>query len=368
MSEVEHRRDTTPAARGWRRELGLALALWVPVGLLSGIAKAHMLASHGKAVTARTLAPAAGAYTVFALMSPLMFAAARRWPLAGRGFRRVHVAAHLAVFAVCFAAYGVVLYGLEAWSMETPPPGMGVLLMGQLPGFVSVYVVAAGVQTALLLRGEIHQEKIRSITLSQQLMRVELAALHARLRPDFFFEGLDAIAGLIPHDADAADAVVARLGAFLRYSMDVADTPEVPLEQEMDALRAYLAVLSIPSRGRLAVSLAVDDEAMEVMIPPLLLQPLVDEALQRAPTRLAIQARLRGDALALELRAWGAAPAQEGARPAVQGVRRRLRHLYGEGERLVSAPLPDGGEAVTLLIPCAAAEAGVNGYRTLVNG
>jgi two-component system, LytTR family, sensor kinase len=367
VSDVNHAPDRAPGAGGWRRELQMALAIWVPVALLTANAKAHMLATGGKPVTLRALVPAFGSYAVVALLTPLMFSAARRWPLAGRGFRRAHVGWHLAVCALCLVLYGVPLFLMEAWS-HAETPKLGAFVMGTLPGFGSMYVVAAGVQTALLLRGEIHRERIRSVTLSQQLMRVELAALHARLRPDFFFEGLDAIAGLIPHDPDAADAVVARLGAFLRYSLDVADTPEVPLEQEMDALRAYLAVLSIPSRGRLAVSLAVDDEAMEVMIPPLLLQPLVDEALQHAPTRLAIQARMRGGALVLDLRSFGDAWNVEGERPAVQGVRRRLRHLYGDGEHLRTGTLPDGGQSVTLLIPCAGSEAGVNGYRTLVNG
>jgi hypothetical protein len=322
-------------------------------------------------VTARIMAGPMVSIALMVVLTRIAFIAARRWPLAGHGFRRGHVGRHAALLGAAWVAYTAVLLVPKADANPAWRSHLVRFVALQFPPVALTCVTGVGLMTALLLREEIHQETRRALSLSEKLMRTELAGLQARLRPAFFFESLDAIAWLIRRDADAADTAIARLGAFLRYSLDVADVPEVPLEEEVHALRAYLDVLAIRSARSVSVSLSVDEEAMTATVPPLLLQPLVDDALARGAecrgARLRIDGGLRRGALVLRLSSCPALARAAGEnRPAVRDVRLRLRHLYGEGEHLSVRPLPDGGEVATLVIPCLSL-AGPDGRGTLVN-
>lgn len=349
------------------RDLRLVLAIWIPLGALVCYSNARMMARGGTPVTPRALLSTLTSIVLTALITGGALAAARRWPLAGPRARRRHLVPHAALVAACYAAYTPLLY-LAKIASNGPgwrPPNLANFMAGQFPPVAMAYAIGAGLMAALRLQDEIHRETLRSVRLARQLQRTELAGIQARLRPAFFFESLDAIGSLIPRDPDAADAAVARLGAFLRYSLDVADVPEVPLEEEVQALRAYLDVLAIRSAHALQVSLSVDDAAMGACVPPLLLQPLLDDALRTAPApgaRLRIDGGLQDDAVVLRLSSRGAASGAD--RPGLDDVRRRLRHLYGEGEHLSLHPLPEGGEVATLVIPCVPPAAGVNGRST----
>jgi hypothetical protein len=348
------------------RDLRLALAIWLPLGLLICYSNARQMARGGTPVTPRSLFSSFVSIALTLLITCGALAAARRWPLAGAGFRRRHLAPHGALVLACFVANTVILYLAKTVSNAPGwrPPNLVNFAAGQFPPVVMAYAIGAGLMAGLRLQDEIHRETLRSVRLTRQLQRTELAGIQARLRPAFFFESLDAIGSLIPRDPDAADAAVARLGAFLRYSLDVADVAEVPLEDEVQALRAYLDVLAIRSANSLSVSLSVEDAAMGASVPPLLLQPLVDDALRTA-SRLRIDGALRGDALVLRLSSPVAA--NGGDRPAVHDVRTRLRHLYGEGEHLSLHPDPGGGETATLVIPCVPPASAANGRDSFLS-
>jgi hypothetical protein len=344
------------AVAGGGREMRLVLAIWIPLGLLVCALNARLMVRSGTPVTLRGLSSTFVSIALTALITRGALAAARRWPLAGQPARRRNLVPHASLVLACFAVYTLLLYLAKKASYEPGwrPPNLVNFVAGQFPPVAMAYAIGAGLMAAMRLQEEIHRATLHSVRLTQQLQRAELAGIQARLRPAFFFESLDAIGSLIPRDPDAADAAVARLGTFLRYSMDVADVPEVPLEEEVHALRAYLDVLAIRSAHALSVSLSVEDEAMGASVPPLLLQPLVDDALRTAPgpgARLRIDGALRDDALVLRLSSAGAGNGN-GDRPAVVDLRRRLRHLYGEGEHLSLASLPGGGEVATLVIPC----------------
>ena len=364
--------DDAAGRHAGRRDGLLVLAIWGPIGGMFAYTNVLMLVRAGLPVTPRNLGGTLVALVSMVLLTRISFITARRWPLAGRRFRAPHVGRHAAMMGAAWVVYTAFLLVPKAdadpaWRSHLVP-----FVALQFPPVALSYVIGAGLMTALLLREEIHRETVRAVSLSEKLTRTELAGLQARLRPAFFFESLDAISWLIPRDPDAADAAIARLGAFLRYSLDVADVPEVPLEEEVHALRAYLHVLTIRSARSVSVSVSVDDEAMAATVPPLLLQPLVDDALRRAGDGRGAQLRIDGgldrDGLVLRLSSCAALARAAGEhRPAMQDVRRRLRHLYGEGEHLSVHPLPDGGEVATLVIPSLAPLAGADGRGTLTN-
>ncbi|HEX6036381.1 histidine kinase [Longimicrobium sp.] len=338
-------------ARRLGRDLLLAAALWMPVGVLGCYSHVTHLRQVEEAVTLRALVPCLAVLLVPVPLMAAIFAASRRWPLGGAGFRARHVLPHLGVLALTYAVLVSTIYVAETMAVQRPElAGFAVMWF---PHMLMTYVIGAGVQTATQLRGEVHREQMRALELSRRLMRTEVSALRAGLHPGFFFDTLDALEGLIDRDPGAADALVARLGAFLRYSLDVADTPLVPMEEDLDALRACLDVLALRSGGRLAVSLRAEHEALDGEVPPLLLVPLVDEVARRSagvPSSLSITARAEDDGVCLELRA---RPAYTPG-PALHALRTRLTHLYGAPGPVGVEPLPDGGLRVRLLIPCAA--------------
>lgn len=355
---------TSPAPGGrpaLRRELLLAAGLWAPVGLLmAGSAAGNALRGGERPGWTDVADPVTQAVLMVAV-TPVIFAAARRWPLAGPRYRPHHLSLHAGVYAALLVP-AVLLCALTALSTHEAVPGFSTLLLGVLSQYTYVYVAGAGLGTALFLRREVREEELRARALAAHLVQVELADLHARLRPDFLFETLAAIERLIPLDPGAADRVVARLGVFLRYSLDAADATEAALEDEMAAVRAYLDVHAIPSGGRLRVSVDMAPDVMGMGVPPLVLQPLLAELLLREPrgeARVDVTATAAGDGLRITVRASGfVAPAERGDDDALRRIRSRLVHGYGAGAEVSARPLGDGGVDAVLLIPAAGVPAG----------
>src|SRR5262249_25637526 len=119
----------------------------------------------------------------------------------------------------------------------------------------------------------------RSATLEGQLARAQLDALRSQLRPHFLFNTLNAISVLATEDPERARHMVVRLGSLLRRSLDE-EEHEVPLRQELVFLDDYLDIQRARFGDRLVVSLEVDARAAEARVPVLLLQPLVENAIE----------------------------------------------------------------------------------------
>lgn len=343
----------------------LAGGLWLPVGIsMAGSTVGEAFQSSGRPDWTVLAGPLTHTVLMVAA-TPLILAAARRWPLAGPRYRQLHLPRHLGVYVSLLLSATLLSAAAEAWRNGTVP-ALSTLLLGLFSQLTYVYLAAAALGTALFLRREVREEELRARVLAAHLVQVELADLHARLRPDFLFETLAAIEHLIPRDPGAADRVVARLGVFLRYSLDAADATEAALEDEMAAVRAYLDVHAIPSGGRLRVSVDMAPEVMGMGVPPLLLQPLLAELLLREPrgeARVDVTATAAGDGLRITVRASGFVPAAErGDDGALRQIRSRLVHGCGAGAEVSARPLGDGGVDAVLLIPAAGVPAGIEPF------
>ncbi|HZH31097.1 MAG TPA: histidine kinase, partial [Pyrinomonadaceae bacterium] len=201
----------------------------------------------------------------------------------------------------------------------------------------------------------------------------QLRALKMQLHPHFLFNTLNSISALLHRDAEAADQMVARLGDFLRLTLENSGDQEVTLEQEIAFLRCYLEIETI-RHDRLSVETEIEPQTLDALVPNLILQPLVENAIrhgisrQSAPGRLSIRAARRGGRLRLQVEDNGpglalvgeadalAAPDDLLARTLAGGVglantRARLEHLYGAGGRLDLALATPRGMIVTLEIP-----------------
>src|SRR5438093_3414022 len=203
----------------------------------------------------------------------------------------------------------------------------------------------------------------RASALATGLVRTRLEVLRMQLNPHFLFNTLHAISALIHENPDDADRIVARLSDLLRVSLDQSDTQEVPLRQELSFLERYLEIERTRFQDRLSVELEVDAGLDDVLVPSLILQPLVENAIRhgiepREDTgRVRIAARRLDGMLELKVSDNGPGLPESEIAPSREGVglsntRSRLSHLYGANHRFELTPAFGGGLEARLLIPC----------------
>jgi LytS/YehU family sensor histidine kinase len=203
--------------------------------------------------------------------------------------------------------------------------------------------------------------RIRELTASRlesKLATAQLEVLRMQLQPHFLFNTLHAISALMYRNVEGADRMVARLSDFLRLSLDTAGMQEVPLKREMEFLDKYLDIEQVRFGDRLQVSRAIDPETLDRLVPNLVLQPLVENAVRHgiAPRasggRIDISASMRQGRLIVEVLDDGlsaADPIREGL--GLSNTRARLEQLYGSDARLELGSAAEGGFRVRLTIP-----------------
>jgi len=196
--------------------------------------------------------------------------------------------------------------------------------------------------------------------LQVRLDGARLQALRLQLQPHFLFNTLNTITALVHRDPPSAERMVTGLSELLRFSLGTADQQEVRLDRELEVLRHYLDIQLIRFSDRLSVRFDIDPVARDAMVPSLLLQPLVENAIKHGITprvaagHLQISVRRENDRLALEVRDDGVGT--RGGQPLSEGVglgnaRARLASLYGAQHRFEAGPGPAGGFNVRIEIP-----------------
>ena len=130
------------------------------------------------------------------------------------------------------------------------------------------------------LRDEARKRELRAYKLEAQLSAARLDALRAQLQPHFLFNTLQAATTLIHDDPDGAEDVLLRLSELLRISVDDSDVHEIALERELEALDLYLGIQARRFGDRLRVEMSIDDTVRDCLVPALILQPLVENAIR----------------------------------------------------------------------------------------
>jgi len=227
----------------------------------------------------------------------------------------------------------------------------------RLLAYLCIVTVSQAARYALLYR----EREVRAAELTAQLARAELQVLKMQLQPHFLFNALNTIAELAHDDPNNADRLIARLGHLLRLSLEQAGHQVVPFRQELQFLTAYLEIEQTRFQDRLGVETDVSLEALEAGVPPLLLQPLVENAIRHGVShrtgrgRVSINARRQGAMLTVEIRDDG--PGFPGGGGVVadglglRNTRERLRQLYGDRHAFILANDLAGGAVVTVALP-----------------
>ncbi len=188
-----------------------------------------------------------------------------------------------------------------------------------------------------------------------------------QLHPHFLFNALHSISALVHTDPEAADKMIARLGDFLRLTLESSAAQVVPLRQEIEFLNCYLEIERIRFRDRLTTRIDVEPQLLDCGVPNLILQPIVENAIRHGvsqrsgPGYVEVRAARVGASLRLEVRDNGrglpegaaVVPAHgpKGGGVGLANTRARLQRLYGAAYRFDLANSPAGGALVTLEIP-----------------
>ena len=251
--------------------------------------------------------------------------------------------------------------------MEICPTCMHDSRMAHIASSLSyIYVILAwvGLYLGIKYYRQLQDETQRALAARGMAHQAQLKMLRYQLNPHFLFNTLNAISTLVlDRDNTTANRMVQSLSAFLRHSLDNDPMQRVTLRQELDALTLYLGIEKIRFAERLQVETDIAEDCWRALLPSLLLQPLVENAIKYAVARevtggrLRIEARRHGQTLVLKVIDDGpGCLALEGdALPPGRGVglrntRERLKVLYGDAGGFAIRNLPKGLE-VCLSLP-----------------
>jgi two-component system, LytTR family, sensor kinase len=301
---------------------------------------------------------------VFALLSVIPLRLARRFGLDGPDWGArfaIHFMTSI-VFSVLFVALRsfVALWQPGALAGTNYVEGFKVLLGKTWHFNLLIYWVILSVAHALELYRKFQERVTRTAELERRLAEARLQALQMQLNPHFLFNTLHAISSLMHQDVDAADRMIIRLSELLRHALESTDQQETSLREEVHFLKRYLEIEETRFGDRLTIELKIAPDTEDLLVPNLVLQPLVENAIQHGiepharAGRVTIRSRREGDTLVLEVRDTGnGAPAGDWLEGVgLSNTRSRLRQLYGDRHTFTLGNAPDGGFQAVIRLPC----------------
>src|SRR5881396_719923 len=305
-------------------------------------------------------------FYLWAILAPLLFRFSRRFPIE---FRPLNLRNLLPYFPalISFAGIHQAIHLTVLWSI-TPR------LRRQFPALIDCYrayfgfgfyidlIIASLIVIAvhaLLYYQNFRASELAQSSLKTQLAQAQLRALKMQLHPHFLFNTLHSISSLVLEDPPKANSMIARLGDFLRLTLDHADHELVTLKEETEFLRAYLDIEQVRFGDRLKVAFEMEPMTLSAQVPHLILQPLVENAIQHAvaprtaQSHIDIKAQRLAGLLRLEVKDNGPGIASKSDLLELRGVglnnvRARLNQVYGSDFRFELANGAEGGLTVTM--------------------
>ena len=304
-------------------------------------------------------------WSTWLALSPWIFAIARRWRQSRRftagAFAKQTVLAF--VVAIAHAAISGALRWIAGISVYTDLPTVVVASIVTSGGANVVrYAMIAAAYHAVAYHREVRERDSRAARLESALLKAKLDGIQGRLHPHFLFNTLNSIGALIHDQPAAAERMLGSLADLLRASLHADPSAEVPLEQELDLVRQYVSIQQMRFTDRLQVSFDVAPDARYALVPHLVLQPLVENAIRHGiapretPGHVRIAAGRDADRLRLVVEDDGVGMREEPAGTAgsglgLTGTRARLEHLYGSAAHVDVQPRMPSGVTATVDLP-----------------
>jgi two-component system, LytTR family, sensor kinase len=326
---------------------------WTALALFFAASTSLTYRSTGRPANwALTIERALSEWWLWALLTPLVVSLARRFPLHGaRRIRNaiVHVVAGVVIAVVKTALDRIVFAMISGfwmyWLVST--------LALQFVIYAGVVAAAHGMEYYRRSRDREHVEA--------QLTGTRLQLLSMQLQPHFLFNTLNTIAEMVHEDPEKADTMIAGLSDLLRRTLDLGAVQEIPLAGELELVSRYLEIQKARFGDRLRVNMSIAPAAASALVPTLLLQPLVENAIRHGlgtrvdAGRIDIEARIDGGRLIVAITDDGSGDEAETIagpeRVGLGNTRARLETLYGREYRLELSRAPGRGARVTIEIP-----------------
>src|SRR5438094_9509181 len=308
-------------------------------------------------------------FYLWAILSPLLLRFSRHFPIESRPLNLRNLLLYFPAL-ISFAGIHQTIHLAVLWSI-TPR------LRRQFPDLIDCYRAYFGfgfyidlIIASLIIiavHALVYYQNFRASELAQSSLKARLAqaqlkALKMQLHPHFLFNTLHSISSLVLEDPPKANSMIARLGDFLRLTLENSEQQLISLKEETEFIRCYLEIEQVRFGDRLTVAFELEPQTLPAQVPHLILQPVVENAIQHAiaprATRghIKIEAKRLNSLLRLEVRDNGPGIISNSDLFGAEGVglsnvRARLHQIYGSEFRFELMNARDGGLAVVMEIP-----------------
>jgi sensor histidine kinase YesM len=348
----------------WTRIWAIGFVLWTVLAFL-GAAGTHVYTASvgGPESWAQLLAWYMTISAVWSVMTPPVYALSRRF-MFERSNWKVMLPLHIvaSIVLTCIAASIIVwLEPYVTWTPEAHVPFFAHMLSRAFMDLQRYWYILLITQ-AIDYYGKYRERELQSSQLEAQLAHAQLEVLKIQLEPHFLFNTLNSIAALARNDGPAAEHMTLQLADLLRFSLDAMGVHEVPLSRELTILQKYIDIQQTRFQDRLQVEMDIAMNTLSALVPNMILQPLVENAIRhgigprRAPGVIRICTRQVFDELWMEIGDNGVGLTRFGGMIPPEGVglrntRARLLQLYNHDHRLTLEDVPGGGCVVKIHIP-----------------
>jgi two-component system LytT family sensor kinase len=355
------------------RELLLIFAFWTFIATLSAVNRVLDPRGFGFQLSS-PVGPIALEYIeswIWAAVTPLVFLLIRRFPLERSRVARIVIL--LLIGIVIAIAVDLIMDFTRVQMLANVPSRrprvfspVDAILRFRFVNQLLVYlaILAAGYARNYYLRDLTRQQEAvvleaRTAELQAQLADARLDALRMQLNPHFLFNTLHAVSALVERDPGGVRRMIARLSELLRHTIEGRGAHEVSLRDELEFLRRYIEIMEIRFQGRLEVAISADEPAMNALLPNLILQPIVENALEHGASRatgrgeVTIAAKRDGDDLVITVQDNGPGLASSSPEQGVglRNTESRLEQLYGEAASFTLRSPDGGGVVATIRVP-----------------
>lgn len=235
-------------------------------------------------------------------------------------------------------------------------------IVGAIPYALFLYAAVVGIGHAIEYRRIARERALRAAQLEGLLAKAQVLSLKMQLHPHFLFNTLNGVVALVREgENEGAVKMLLGLSNMLRYALDSSGRQEVPLSEEIEFLNLYLGVEQMRFPDRLKIEMAIDADTEEALVPSLMLQPIVENAIRHgiaprlAPGTVRVSAHREGDSLVLNVEDDGVGltkPSTEAnAGIGLKNTQSRLTQLYQTACDLQIRSRSKGGVEVLIRLP-----------------
>ena len=337
-----------------------SILFWMSLALLAaGEDKVHFLEKGLRTSYWTALLIEGGFLLSAALLTPPIFAIVHRYPIT-KPIRLGRVAGYVLGSALYITAC------VSIWRILSPPWNIPAQKFDQRSWHALVtgfYAFAEIIWNYMIVLGAAHayeyfkRAKDQELQLQQALTTSELQVLKSQLHPHFLFNTLQGISALIDTEKERAKAMVLKVSHLLRTALQCASTDVISLDEELKFVEDYLSVEKMRLEERLEVRWQIDPATRQLLVPQLILQPLVENAIFhgvaccRGGGWIEISSRRAEETLEIAIRNSVGGKSRAGTGLGLQNTRARLKHLYEDDADLSFGQGGDGIVVATLVLP-----------------